>query len=802
MDGLRTRGEYLLAGTLAALTLVLTLYFAPRGFNAGFVDLAHDGLQLRQVLDLAGGGMIFRDTFDQYGVLAPYLNLLGFVTLGERLLAMKWFVAGWYAVTTVAMFVLSRQFVGPVLAGFSVCLWLALAPFYQHGIMLSPHAYALVFQAIAMIIVLRDPGGEWRLGSWLVGLLCGVCWLLKQSLGVLFLVAFVLFFVSTVANQAGALRALAQRVARVLGGFALVVGLAMVWLAANGALRDWYLQTVVFPNTFYLSYYRDAGSGGLAGQGRLFATLQASAESVWVDLRTLVIAAGVAALFARVRSRRAAWLATMVCLGLLAAVFWGVAHLRGLVLVAAIAVTVWRPAADPKIVLALWVTGCLWLAAFPSANHMHQWWTLSVTLAAIVYVVGQWAGHIVAALGWRPRVAAAPLAMAAILLVAGPAIAARWSDGWSRRLHPSCCAAGATPLPETIEEPAILAGIRTDPILRESLATLAQAMNGYRAHHPGTPVVTMDAHDGVDSIPSSLVLLSIFADNRSPGPLRWNLPVLSSTVYPNHRRDVERFVTSEAPLIIDYQLANVPSQVAPGYYLLAAAKNLDGVWMVYAPEHAESLAHGEPAVERPRWLLANTLDPVAIPFVSGIAPASLTTPAVANAADDLPSGTVFKSFPAGLVLPSLRPERPLFAQDEIVHLSPGVTRTGSGFAYRGPADGPFSYVVQTSERALAKGALFLASGVLTEGGMTVGLQEGGAWIGIANVEAPGRFFVALQAPRDGRYALVFANNVKAPGLRARLNRHGFFGGLRGWLTGSLPTSFRVDAAGWVDPRPN
>ena len=40
------------------------------------------------------GGVIFRDTFDQYGPLNGYLNTLGFVAFGHRLLAMKYWIAG------------------------------------------------------------------------------------------------------------------------------------------------------------------------------------------------------------------------------------------------------------------------------------------------------------------------------------------------------------------------------------------------------------------------------------------------------------------------------------------------------------------------------------------------------------------------------------------------------------------------------------------------------------------------------------------------------------------------------------
>lgn len=803
MVGVRARLDYLLAGALAVLTLAVTAYFAPRGFNAGFVDLAHDGLQLRQVLDLAHGGVIFRDTFDQYGVLAPYLNLAGFLAFGERLLSIKYFIAAWYGATAVMLYVLSRQYVGRTLSVFSVLLWLGLAPFYQHGIMLSPHAYALLFQAAALVLVLRDPAGERQGRLWLVGVLCGICWLLKQSLGTLFLAAIVLYFMTTPAWETGTLRAATLRAARVLGGFALVVAAATIWLATQGALRDWYLQSVVFPNAFYLSYYRDTGGENapfLVAQSSVFVKLQATAESVWLDLRTLVLAGGVSALFAGVRSARVGRLAVLLVMALVAVPFWGVAHVRELVVVAMVLATVWRAPADPKMVLALWVTACLWLAAFPSGNHMHQWWTISISLGAGVYMAGQWANYAVRALK-SPALVAAPLAVGIILLLSGPAMAARWSDGWSRRYHPSCCAVGDTPRPEPVAEPAILKGIQTDPSIRQGLALMADAMNRFRAHHPGVPVVSIDSHDGIDTIPASLLLLSIFPENESPGPLRWNLPVLASSVYPGYHDAFDRFVRERSPLIVDYQRGNTPSPAVPGYYLLAASPTLDGAWLLYAPHHADSVAHGEPIAERPQWPLDSTRQWPVLPLVEAQSPTSVAVPEFANALADQDDRVAVKSWPADLRLPSLTTSRAMFARAEIAHASPLVQRTERSLAFPGPADGPFSYLLQFKEQPLDEGETFLARGELTEGGITVGLLENGAWAGFANVDQPGRFVVAIQAPHRGRYSLVIANNVTAPRLRERWQRHGFFAGLGGWLTGSLPNSFLIDDAGWIDPQP-
>ena len=50
----------------------------------------------------------------------------------------------------------------PVLAAFTVIVWLGLAPFYRHGVMISPHAPILTLQAIALP---EDPTG---FASWLI----------------------------------------------------------------------------------------------------------------------------------------------------------------------------------------------------------------------------------------------------------------------------------------------------------------------------------------------------------------------------------------------------------------------------------------------------------------------------------------------------------------------------------------------------------------------------------------------------------------------------------------------------------
>ena len=538
--------DLILSLALGALTLAVVGFMAPLGFNGGFVDMAHDGYQLRQALDLSAGGMLFRDTFDQYGPLTPYLNQLGFVTLGRRLLAIKYFLALWYGFTAVAMFALARHFLGRTLAVVSVVAWLATAPFYQHGIMISPHAYAVLFQAVALILLLRGGGRvETPRRLWIIGALCGVGWLLKQSLGSLFFAAIVGFMVAIAVLDRSALRPLIGRVWRLAVGFAGIVIPVLLWLAWRGALDDWYRQTVLFPRMFYLA---EASAGwSLIGTLTAFFTEQLTAEGFWLALRTIVIGGAVVLMLLRSQDP------------------------------------------DPKLVLAVSVTAVLWLAAFPSANFMHQWWTLSPTFCAALYVLQQLIGRAVGTDARWARFATQAATVAVFVWLAWSPVDARWQAASERHGK----------LLDTISEPRTLSGIRTNAPTLNALSTMYRLSLDYRARHPGAPIVTIDSTDGRAANAQSLPLLSFFEDNDHPLPVFWSLEALSTEVYPTYAETTSMFLRERAALLVDFRGGLLGPRAVHGYRILHTAQLPDGYLSLYEPDpDAATLDPIVPVLER------------------------------------------------------------------------------------------------------------------------------------------------------------------------------------------------------------
>jgi hypothetical protein len=412
-----------IAAALAALTLVIAIYLAPRGFQVGFVDMGHDGYQLRQVLDLTHGGVIFKDTFDQYGPLNGYLNAVGFITLGHRLLSMKYFICGWYALIAGLLYALSRQWLSRSLATFAVLVWVGLAPFYNHGIMISPHAYALLFQTIATLLAIRSTNLEPGRFA-IIGLLIGLSWAVKQSIGVLYLAAMLSYLFSVIVLDRRRWRQVATAASVMSLMFAAVVGVSLVLLWRYGALHDWYLQTLEFPRVFYLSSSAPISANPPGALSKMmapvvqFALLQWGQPLYWIVIRAVVLVTVLVQLIQR-RST------------------------EGLVLIASI-------------------TAFLWLGAYPSANFMHQWWTASLTIPAFVVCVRQIVSN---KIGGGPMVSLATVALVSVVVGAGFYV--RINETRSR----------ARTLTVTIDEPAVLRGIRTDVPTRRAFEMLDRMMS-------------------------------------------------------------------------------------------------------------------------------------------------------------------------------------------------------------------------------------------------------------------------------------------------------------------------------------
>ena len=762
-SALTWRGDAWLAGGLAAATLALAVYFAPRGFQNGFVDIGHDGYQLRQVLDLVSGGVIFKDTFDQYGPLNGYLNAAGYLAFGRRLLATKYFICGWYALTASALFTIARHWLGRGLAAFSVLVWLGLAPFANHGIMISPHAYALLFQAAATLIVLRTPNldpGRFAL----VGVLAGLSWAVKQALGVLYLAAIVCWLLIQASRSTYSRRRIAAALAAAAAGCCAVIAVFLAWLWTKGAIADWYLQTVVFPSRFYLANPGVSELTYLFGPIGSFVELQFSQAAYWIIIRAAVLVAA--------------------------------------------AFQVWRRRPDDGLLLMACITAFLWLGAYPSANFMHQWWTSSLAFPPFVACVRRLLERRTV-----PGRLAATAAAAVVTVVVAPGIAER------ARAGPST----ARTLTETLRQPLVFRGIRTDVPTRRAFEAMYAAMDGFRVGHPHARVVSIESADGWgNGTVETLPLLSFLDDNAHIHPVYWNLPVLSTVVYDDYPERLWRYVREARPLIVDHRAGKYRPIGICGYTLLVSEKSDRGHWYVYAPEdrppsqtrvvEARSddwLEYGcsengtAPELPRPAGGVAGAWRGVVAPPGGAEVNVQVARLPALELVDDALDGigrpvnvyTWPADLPAARVPGSIEPISMdvvwRAGKDDIVRdFRPGA------FSIDGEVKLPFGYLLQWDEQPLLSGLRLVVRGELFEGGLQIGFLQHGTWAASVPVTRAGPFEAVIAIQQNGNYALVVANSIQSPRsdrARARWLPPLF----RGLTPPTFPNRAVVSSAGWI-----
>jgi hypothetical protein len=766
------RLDLTIAASAAVATLAITLYCAPRGFNSGFVDMGHDGYQLRQVLDLSRGGVIFKDTFDQYGPLNGYINLVGFLALGHRLLAIKYFICIWYAVTAVVLYILSREWLTPPLAGFTAIVWLGLAPFFNHGIMISPHAYVLLLQAVATLIALRSPDLAPRRFA-AIGLLAGLSWALKQSMGVLFVLAIVSYLLFQLVIGRAGTRRVVLAVAATSLAFAAVVGIALALMWRYGALGDWYLQTFVFPREFYLV---SSVPAGMAGPGRVmarileplnaFARLQWTQPVYWILIRAVVVLTALVQVIRR------------------------------------------RP--DDKLLLMASLTMWLWLAAYPSGNFMHQWWTTSLTFAPFVVCIERLSAR------WTSGVRTSWATVVVVSIIVGSGFLDRWD----------AAVFNANALTETIVEPPLFRGVRTSPPIKRAFETLYEVMARYRVAHPGTRVVTIESADGWGGgIVETLTFLSFFEDNTHPQPVYWSLPVLSTTLYPRYGETLWRQVREERPLVVEHYSGRFKPIRISGYQLLAAAQSEYGHWYVFAPveeknEPATYLAwdgameRGFPVDGRTPSLAARLSSGIEGGWRGRVEPSYRRDDTIHVPGDnpfDLVDPAFDNSKPVNIYTwPSDLPKTTIRGPVEPVPTDV-IWRGGKGDIVRelrpgawtvdGNATQPLGYLLQWGDQPVARGRSFIVRGEIVEGGLQVGFLEANQWKSYVTVTRRGPFEAVIEIQKSGRYALVLANCITSS-WQERALRHPI-GAPLGLIRGAfLPNHFRITQAGWVDTRPS
>jgi hypothetical protein len=571
----------IIGGLVAGLlTFVVAAYYAPRGFDAGFVDMGHDGYVLKVATDLCDGAVLFRDVFTQYGVLGDRLNCL-VLKVDDSLLFLKYSYAFLYLISGFLVYYLTARVGGMRWAVSLTAFFLLSAPFYRHGIMLSVQAIILPLQLVSLAAMMRFVNRGGRLILLVVGTLSGLVFLFKQSAGIYQVGALAIAVLVLAGHGRGWLRVrqAVMAAAIVVAGFIVVALSAIAYEWWTGSLGDWYAQTVQFPRAFYTEY--SLTEYGFFSRDRYSGLLGFVTPLV-------------------------PWPVWVVWDAFLFQMHWMLLRVS-LVAIAVVAIIQGWNRRMAVVVLAFIVMGTL--INFPSFNFMHQWWSTVPVLPAVPYLIMP--------LVWQWRVGSRVVDAAGFVKVS----AAQVASGAGRFLRENAAACLAAPLyailvmaalgtiagdgnglsvtggnlsPMTsgvacnkVETPPRLEGMCASPSrawMRRNLETVTTALQDtlaeQRLRAPGASYVSIERTDGVSDIARSLLPIAALTDNSTSNPATWQLPILRDLYPDSLRRNYAR-----GDLLLDYGLWEEERDV-PGYRIvrwIVNEEDLSLAWMLYAP---------------------------------------------------------------------------------------------------------------------------------------------------------------------------------------------------------------------------
>lgn len=511
------------------VTWLLLAPFAPIG-----IDPHHDGIMLKPALDVLHGQVLFRDTFCQYGALAPYLDALALGLFGPTLLVLRLTTVCFYGLSIGVLIVCWRMFLPRSLSLLAFATWLLCVPFLTLFLLLPWSSVpALLFESIACLCLIRALETFRPAPAFLAGTSAGLEFLCRQPAGVFTFAALAACFVATGVRRVHR-RASIRGLLASTGGFTLVLAAFAGVLLWTGAFDDWLKQTIVWPRrwleldwvrasraTLPLLMYASLGVRLFALGTALVLGLRFVGRRLRAPLRWLLAAAYAAlvvvvALYVR---RSFASMPGTLLLAVLAAFLVVLAHA---------ALDEAPPAPGARAALAaLFVCLGSWMQLYPIDEGQHLFWALTPMLGFALWAAWEASGRKTAAVAlltvllWHPHVP--DVLRGAYTKLGGPWV--------------------------TLAEPPVLAGMRVRPEDARDWTRLGDAVAGYLARRPRVPLMV----EGPDALYATLV-----PNLTNPAPLFVVWPGLDDDGLAAR----VRFIAENRPLVFAQQNAREPVRQA------------------------------------------------------------------------------------------------------------------------------------------------------------------------------------------------------------------------------------------------
>ena len=264
-----------------------------------FVDSAHNGFFLKNAIDVREGRVLFRDSFNSYGLLSTLVHVVGLEIWGRRITSLLYVTLAFVVALGLGVYAVWCWVMPP----WAAALVAALFFLFNYRIHLPWPNYIATCAIVPVAFALRASLRSGRRALWIAvaGAGVGVVFLARQTVAVPLLGVGGLFVAAVAPERSsarGAPRA-PQDVALFFCGFGAALAPFFIYLIATSALHDWWIQSVRLIPLWYSPF---------AQVGDTFGARLAYGRHLLFDdvpvITTVALVSSVALLARRIATRR------------------------------------------------------------------------------------------------------------------------------------------------------------------------------------------------------------------------------------------------------------------------------------------------------------------------------------------------------------------------------------------------------------------------------------------------------------------------------------------------------------------
>ncbi len=565
--------------------ICLALLSAIVSFTFARIELIpdHDIALWKPALDISEGKMIFRDSFCHYGGLTVLIQALFIKLFGNYLLVVKASTVLFQAMIVIVQWLVFVRFLPRAVVTFTCLIWIFLHYYFVHPFLPWAPAYAVFFQMLSLYFLIRyfEQNKEWFIFGG--GACLALSFYCKQPYGVIFLLAQSAFFVAlgfknqivsqTEENkindtsdasvtsmdpareeaEEGSNNSFAKylldrwkpvvrHIFILWAGFLFVVLSFTSWLAFNGALEQWWIQSIV-----YAYNHVDVAEVGHGLKAVVFCLFYPAADKEWPndlltgDLIYLVF--------------------PIVCFMVLAE------YLQKL----------FQPSAWTKkeiiVLTVLAASFASWFQYYPNCGIGHRYWSSTPSLGIFLFYLWSLVNRILGSKKIEMRIAVMFLL---VLFFLHKAAIVRIQGGWKRIEK-------ANREYVQLNVPKELSGIKLPAQQAYYYQAIGIELNKYFQNHPN-PVIISAIFEG-----AHVLSLAFIKNVRNFHPMWMPAEAMIKKIYPDFYQQRWQYIVEKRPFIITWPKDK--TTLAPlGYQMVIEV----GSYAVFAPPGADSNVSGQP----------------------------------------------------------------------------------------------------------------------------------------------------------------------------------------------------------------